>query len=162
MLTLSPVQRVAPTSKGGLVKLKPKAKFKTLSLKPVPPLGTVAPVAAAETLMVPSAKLKPAVAGAAQPTPMTVSASEPAQQPTQAVETVRVKSRHQGFGILPEHGFVRLPSILQVYPISRAGWWAGVKDGTLPAGVLLSARVRAWAVEDIRRLIADAKQATAA
>ena len=59
-------------------------------------------------------------------------------------------------GTLPEQGFVRLPQILAVYPISRAAWWAGVADGTLPAGVLLSKRVRAWSVESIRQLIAKA------
>ena len=60
----------------------------------------------------------------------------------------------------PEVGFVRLPTILQVYPISRAGWWKGVKDGTLPAGVLLSARVRAWPVEAIRKLLEEAGKAS--
>lgn len=159
MLTISPpVRRVSPTSKCGLVMLKRKAKFKTLPRSSPATLGTVATIAAAKTLAVTSAMFKPAIAHAPWPASATVPAPTPVQQPNQAVQIVRVKAREQGFGVLPEHGFVRLPTILQVYPISRAGWWAGVKDGSKPAGVLLSARVRAWAVEDIRRLIAEAKQ----
>ena len=144
LILSSPVHRVAPTSKGGLVKLKPKAKFKTLSRKPAQTLGTAVPSFAAKAAA-PNAKLKPAVARAPQPASAIVAAPAPTSttQPTPAVQIVRAKARDQGFGVLPEHGFVRLPTILQVYPISRAGWWAGVKDGTLPAGVLLSARVRA-------------------
>lgn len=33
---------------------------------------------------------------------------------------------------LPSLGFVRLPQILEVYPISKSHWWAGVKAGRLP------------------------------
>ena len=162
MLVLSPpVHRVAPSSKGGLVKLKPTAKFKMSPRKSALVLGTMASMSAVKA-PVPNAKLKPAVARAPQPTPVVRQATAPAPQPTPAVQMVRIKPRDQSYGVLPEHGFVRLPTILQVYPISRAGWWAGVKDGTLPAGVLLSARVRAWPVEDIRHLIAEAKQANAA
>src|SRR5256885_475791 len=61
---------------------------------------------------------------------------------------------------LPEEGYVRLPQILAVYPISKSGWWAGVKTGIYPPGVKLSPRCTAWRVEDIRRLL-EAKQRTA-
>lgn len=54
---------------------------------------------------------------------------------------------------LPETGFVRLPQILAVYPVSRSAFWAGVKDGRYPAPVKLSPRCTAWRVEDIRALI---------
>ena len=56
---------------------------------------------------------------------------------------------------LPETGFVRLPEILKVYPVSKSTWWAGVKDGRYPQGVNLGARITAWRVEDIRELIAS-------
>jgi prophage regulatory protein len=56
---------------------------------------------------------------------------------------------------LPEVGYVRLPQILAVIPISRASWWAGVKSGKYPAGVLLGPRTRAWSVESIRALMAS-------
>lgn len=54
---------------------------------------------------------------------------------------------------LPEVGFVRLPTILQLFPVSRSSWWAGVKAGNYPAGRKLSPHVTAWKVEDIRALL---------
>lgn len=54
---------------------------------------------------------------------------------------------------LPSQGYVRLPQILQVFPVSRSSWWAGVKDGRFPQPVKLSQRVTAWRVEDIKALI---------
>lgn len=73
----------------------------------------------------------------------------------------RIRARRSGpFGALPQTGFVRLPTILEVYPVSRARWWKGVKDGTLPPGVLLSPRVRAWPVEAIRKLLEEVNRAT--
>jgi prophage regulatory protein len=55
---------------------------------------------------------------------------------------------------LPEIGFIRLPVILEIYPISAAGWWAGCKKGIYPSPVKLSANVTAWRVDDIRELVA--------
>lgn len=54
---------------------------------------------------------------------------------------------------LPETGFVRLPTILRLIPVSRSAWWQGIKDGRYPAPVKLSPRVTAWRVEEIRALI---------
>ena len=59
-------------------------------------------------------------------------------------------------GKLPETGFVRLPLVLSVFPISRSAWWAGIKAGKYPAGVKLSQRCTAWRVQDIRELIREA------
>jgi predicted DNA-binding transcriptional regulator AlpA len=59
---------------------------------------------------------------------------------------------------LPVEGYVRLPQVLKVFPISKSSWWAGVADGRYPQPVKLSPRVTAWKVEDIRRLIADLGQ----
>lgn len=55
---------------------------------------------------------------------------------------------------LPEIGYVRLPEILKVFPISKSTWWAGVKDGRFPKPVKLGPKITAWRVEDIRTLIA--------
>lgn len=55
--------------------------------------------------------------------------------------------------ILPEMGFVRLPVVLQVFPVSRSSWWAGVKSGKYPPSVKLAPRTTAWRAEDIRALI---------
>jgi predicted DNA-binding transcriptional regulator AlpA len=54
---------------------------------------------------------------------------------------------------LPEIGYVRLPLVLQVYPIGKSTWWAGVKAGKYPAPVKLGPRVSAWRVDDIRELL---------
>lgn len=56
---------------------------------------------------------------------------------------------------LPETGFIRLPIVLSVFPISRSAFWAGVKSGKYPQPVKLSERTTAWKVEDIRALIAS-------
>lgn len=59
---------------------------------------------------------------------------------------------------LPDTGFVRLPQILQVFPVSKSTWWAGVKAGRFPSPVKLSARITAWRAEDIHALIKRHKQ----
>lgn len=56
---------------------------------------------------------------------------------------------------LPETGFVRLNTILKIYPVSRSTWWAGVKDGRYPKPVKLGLKITAWRVEDIHALIAS-------
>ena len=53
----------------------------------------------------------------------------------------------------PEEGFVRLPQILSIIPVSASTWWRGVRSGKHPRPVRLSARTSAWRVEDIRKLI---------
>jgi len=58
---------------------------------------------------------------------------------------------------LPATGFVRLPQILAVYPVSKSTWWNGVKEGRFPSGVKLGPRITAWRSEDIRRLIQEAE-----
>jgi len=46
-------------------------------------------------------------------------------------------------------GFLRLPQVLELFPISRARWWAGVKSGEFPAGIHLTPRTTAWLRSDI-------------
>jgi predicted DNA-binding transcriptional regulator AlpA len=56
---------------------------------------------------------------------------------------------------LPETGFLRLSQIIpSIFPISKAAWYQGVKEGRYPSPVRLSARVAGYRVEDIRALIA--------
>lgn len=57
---------------------------------------------------------------------------------------------------LPETGFIRLPQVLQLIPISKSSWWAGVKSGRYPAAVKLSERTTCWRSSDIRKLIESA------
>ena len=54
---------------------------------------------------------------------------------------------------LPATGYMRLPAVLAVFPVSKSTWWAGVKAGRYPAGRKLSQRVTAWRTEEIRALI---------
>ena len=42
---------------------------------------------------------------------------------------------------LPATGFVRLPTILKLIPVSRSSWWAGVRSGRFPEPVKISPRV---------------------
>ena len=57
--------------------------------------------------------------------------------------------------ILPETGFIRLPAVLSVIPVSKSTWWAGVKSGRFPKAIKLSERITAWRAEDIRALIEE-------
>ena len=50
-------------------------------------------------------------------------------------------------------GFLRLPEVLELIPISRAGWWAGVKEGRYPKPVKIGPRTTAWRVADIQKFI---------
>ena len=54
---------------------------------------------------------------------------------------------------LPETGYVRLPAILRVFPVSRSTWWQGVRQKRYPQPVKLGPRITAWKAEDIRTLI---------
>ena len=55
--------------------------------------------------------------------------------------------------VLPQTGFIRLPAVLAVFPISKSTFWLGIKEGRYPAGVKLSEKCTAWRVEDIRAMI---------
>jgi len=50
---------------------------------------------------------------------------------------------------------LRLPQVLNLIPVSRSHWWAGVASGRYPAPVKLSTRCVAWKSEQIRALIAS-------
>ena len=58
---------------------------------------------------------------------------------------------------LPATGYLRLPQILGIIPVSKSTWWAGVRSGRYPQPTrALGVRITAWSVEDIRELIAAA------
>lgn len=55
---------------------------------------------------------------------------------------------------LPETGYLRLPQVLRLIPVSRSTFWAGVRSGRYPQPTrALGVRITAWRVEDIRALI---------
>jgi len=54
---------------------------------------------------------------------------------------------------IPHTGFLRLPQVLQIIPIGKSTWWAGVKNGRFPKGRKLGPRTTAWRCEDIHQLL---------
>jgi len=59
---------------------------------------------------------------------------------------------------IPKTGFLRLPDVLKLVPVSNSTWWAGVKDGRFPKPVKLTyTRMTVWRVEDIRNFIESQK-----
>lgn len=55
---------------------------------------------------------------------------------------------------LPNTGFVRLATVLNLIPVSRSTWFAH-RGSRFPLPVSLGPRIRAYRVEDIRRLLAE-------
>lgn len=62
---------------------------------------------------------------------------------------------------LPETGFVRLPTILAVLPISRTAFLDGVRTGKYPKPIKPTPRTSLWAVEGIRELLANLSKGAA-
>ena len=52
-----------------------------------------------------------------------------------------------------QQGFLRLPEVLSLVPVSKSTWWAGIKTNRFPPPVKISSRVTAWRAEDIAALI---------
>jgi predicted DNA-binding transcriptional regulator AlpA len=50
-------------------------------------------------------------------------------------------------------GFLRLPQVLKLIPVSKSTWWEGVKTGRFPKPVKLGPNTTAWRIEDIHALI---------
>jgi len=61
---------------------------------------------------------------------------------------------------LSKSGFIRLPEILRLVPVSKSTWWAGIKTGRYPSGVKLSPNVTAWRVSEIEALLIDLSDAS--
>ncbi|HRO51632.1 MAG TPA: AlpA family phage regulatory protein [Alicycliphilus sp.] len=54
-----------------------------------------------------------------------------------------------------EGALLRLPAVLAKFPVSRSGWYEGVRIGRYPPPVKLGARAVAWRRSDIERLITE-------
>jgi prophage regulatory protein len=50
---------------------------------------------------------------------------------------------------IPKTGFLRLPQVLEIIPVGRSTFWAGVKSGRFPKPIKLGPRTTAWRAEDI-------------
>lgn len=73
--------------------------------------------------------------------------------PRRAAKTKEQVNAHIEKPRTPIEGYMRLPAVLSVFPVSRSTWWAGISAGRFPKGVKLGPRTTAWKVEDIRKLI---------
>lgn len=51
-----------------------------------------------------------------------------------------------------KRGFLRLPQVLEILPISKSTWWKGIREGRFPKPVKLSERTSAWLRADIDAL----------
>ena len=48
-----------------------------------------------------------------------------------------------------EVGFLRLPDVLRIIPVSRSAWWAWIKEGIFPKAVKMTPKCSAWTKRDI-------------
>lgn len=55
-------------------------------------------------------------------------------------------------------GFMRLPQVLEVIPVSKSTWWAGIKTGRFPKPYRLSPGITVWRREDVMNILHSAKQ----
>lgn len=54
---------------------------------------------------------------------------------------------------VPPTKYLRLPQVLEIFPVSKSSWWAGVKSGKYPKSVKLGCRTTAWSSLAISELI---------
>lgn len=59
----------------------------------------------------------------------------------------------QNHPIVPMFGFLRLPQVLAIFPISKSAWWEGCRTGRYPKPIKLGPRTTVWKAEDIRAFI---------
>ena len=57
------------------------------------------------------------------------------------------------FDDLPNDGFVRLPTVANLFACSRATVWRRVKERLLPPPIKLGERISAWKVGDLRAIL---------
>ena len=48
--------------------------------------------------------------------------------------------------------FLRLPQVLEIFPISRSSWWQGCKNGKYPKPIKLGPRTTVWRKDEIEKL----------
>ncbi len=54
-----------------------------------------------------------------------------------------------------EVGYLRLPQVLKLIPVSKSTWFRGIQSGKYPGPVKIGVRASGWKVADIRKCIAD-------
>lgn len=58
----------------------------------------------------------------------------------------------------PQIGYIKIDKILEIFPVSRSVFWAGVKSGKYPKPYKLSDRCTAWKIKDIHALLESYEQ----
>ena len=48
---------------------------------------------------------------------------------------------------------LRLKQVLEIIPVSKSTWWAGVKSGRFPQPVKLGPRTTCWRESEVRKLV---------
>jgi prophage regulatory protein len=48
---------------------------------------------------------------------------------------------------------LRLKEVLQLVPVARSTWFAGIRSGRFPASVRLGPRIAAWRLRDIQQIL---------
>ena len=69
------------------------------------------------------------------------------------INSYKSTETHVQNNLIPATGFVRLPTILKVIPVSKSTWWFGVKTGRFPKSIKLCSNITVWRAEDIIELI---------
>ena len=54
---------------------------------------------------------------------------------------------------IPSTGFLRLPQVLELFPISKSAWWKGCATRRYHKPVKIGLRTTVWRAEDIRAFI---------
>lgn len=52
--------------------------------------------------------------------------------------------------IFPSEGFIRLPQVLLMFPVSRTNLWRLVKSGTFPKPKKIGPRTSVWDIGELR------------
>jgi len=52
-------------------------------------------------------------------------------------------------------GYLRLPQILEIFPIGKSTWWKWVADNKAPKPIRLGPKTTAWRCEDIHNFIKE-------
>jgi prophage regulatory protein len=51
-----------------------------------------------------------------------------------------------------EARLLRLPQVLEIIPISKSTWWAGVASGKYPQPIKLGPKITCWRLSDLKKL----------
>ncbi len=60
----------------------------------------------------------------------------------------------------PIEGYLRLPQVLKIIPVSRSTWYRGVKSGIYPQPVKLGIRASGWKIDAVKNCVTDLENAS--